>query len=102
MDCQDLEKTSTLALTVSERLIQKHFQGLLDICKYSCTVIARLYVTQGLKTRRLLLPRAKNRPLAPFRPRARGLNREGFSSLQFFNSAGVREFSISCKVVTRF
>jgi len=33
--------------------------------------------------------------------RARGLNkREVFSSFQFFNSADVREFAISCKVVT--
>ena len=51
------------------------------------------YVTQGLKTHRLSLPRYW----------ARGLNRwVGFSSLQFFNSAAVREFALSCKVVTRF
>jgi len=32
-----------------------------------------------------------------------GQNRkDGFSSLQFFNSAGVHEFAIPCKVVTRF
>ena len=48
---------------------------------------------QGLKTRHLLLPRF----------RARGANRrEGFSSLQFFNSAGVCEFAISYKVITQF
>ena len=34
---------------------------------------------------------------------ARGPNRaEGFLSFQFFNSAGVREFAISCKVVNWF
>ena len=48
------------------------------------------YVTQ---TRRLSLPRYW----------ARGLNRgQEFPSLQFFNSAGVREFAISCKVVAWF
>jgi len=52
-----------------------------------------VYVTQGLKTRRLSLPRFW----------ARGPNRrQRFSSLQFFNSAGVREFAVSCKVLTRF
>jgi len=50
-------------------------------------------VMPGLETRRLSLPRYW----------ARGPNRrEGFSSLQFFNSAGVREFVINSKVVTRF
>jgi len=50
------------------------------------------YVTQGPKTR-LSLPRYWAR--GPTR-------RQRFSSLQFFNSAGVHEFAISCKVVTRF
>jgi len=50
-------------------------------------VIAVSNVTQGLKTGRLLL----------LRYWARGPNRrEGFSSLQFFNSAGVCEFAICC------
>jgi len=45
-----------------------------------------------LKTRRLSLPIHQ----------ARGQNRrEGFSGVQFFNSAGVHEFAITCKVVTR-
>jgi len=55
--------------------------------------ILYIYVTQGLKNRRLLLPSYW----------ARDPNkRKGFSSLQFFNSPGVREFAITCKVVTRF
>jgi len=61
----------------------------------SCNIwfLWRPYVTQGLKTRCLLLSRYL----------ARGPNRkEGFLSLQFFDSASVREFAINCKVVTRF
>jgi len=46
------------------------------------------------QTRRLSLPRYWARD--PNR-------RDGFSSLQFFNSpGGVCEFAITCKVVTRF
>ena len=45
-------------------------------------------VMQGLKTYRL--------SLLDIEVHKRG---EGFSSLQFFNSAGVHEFAISCKVI---
>ena len=59
---------------------------------FFCLKMSGRYVTQGLKTRRLSLPRYW----------ARGQNRrEGFSSLQFFNSTGVRKFAISCKVVAQ-
>ena len=51
------------------------------------------YVRQGLKTHRLSLPRYWARD--PNR-------REGFSSLQFFNSPGPCEFAITCKVAARF
>jgi len=53
------------------------------VCIWFCSSVMRAFVTQGLKTRHLSLPRYW----------ARGPNRrEGFSSLQFFNSAGVPEF----------
>jgi len=60
---------------------------------------------QGLKTRRLSLPKY----LGSDKRQARLLlsyvfphMREGFLRFQFFNSAGVREFAKTCKVVTRF
>jgi len=72
-----------LTIQVSPVCTEIQSYRLLQMCVRVC-----VYVTHGLKTLRLSLPSYW----------ARGQHEiEGFSSLQFFNSPGVREFIISWK-----
>src|SRR6218665_3151358 len=82
-------------------LISQSYRTILaipNICRFQLNTIVHIIVIviiydTGAQNPSLLLPRYK----------ARGPSRiESFSNLQFFNSAGVREFAISCKPVIRF